>query len=544
MTLTPSETFRNLLGDDQTTMDVYTDILRRFSSNETLSDAAFKELASNPAISKAMTSLFSSGLSDVSCLSIISSIWAILEQIGDSDYFTTLFWFAIQELIPLSYFEDKVKQWRTVFSPKQATDCLLHIKQLNGTAIRRARLALIDQLMRTGPAFSLNSKFLASTELQLYVIARFQLTESDRLRSFVRCMSLYASRMVSTAQAISWLGAIDATVAAQFGRLSCVNELSPWCVVQEVREYLWILGDDLIEIVRTMPAMNGNTMFESACGALNGNVRLKQYLTKLPEMIHELRAVKACHCMKDLVKGIRAGSSDFTKIRPTIGVLCGQLSESPEPGEIMYVLGSLVETGRIAQAAFKKYLHSKQDQLEVASHDWRNLYWRRFRRQSIIRDITMGGLLCKFPGVDVLDTVNSFLVLVLERFSDLIPKFSEFVEIFIGGSRFCTCDGAAAIAYYLEIVNISLHSEFRQDIATAIFEEARPVGGITESVVGHIDVPVLNFAKMLRRMGDGHFTVNLAQVLLSDDEFVFLVDVTTEGIFVRPLANPTASRAS
>ena len=459
-----------------------------------------------------------------------------------AEFFGTVLWFMIQELVPLDFVTERLMHFKSYFNEKPLMLILQTLGMWSDPAcLRRTRAAMNGCFNHGNTQLFVDPEFRAPAPFQLYVMARFVLNEPGNVLSFVRCLALYASGMIKQATACGWIKRLDPVLARKFMECSSAVELHPSRILVMAAKCPWALGANVMGAMRRVPSMAKDTLLECALEAVKHVSEEKAFLVGLPETVCELQAVKAYHALKVCVHTIRSGELDFGQAKPIIVELVGSCDETVTPLLAHQYMSVLMQRAARSQQTYKRLLIARLKSLDINSVEWREAFCKLFRRQSIVRDLTLNFMSFQIPGRPILLKIHRFLTEFLSRFKDLSVLYAQFIKIFHGGKYYCACDGACALAYYFELLKFAANKRFTQDLAALLFEEQPPIKQLKGEALGHLDVLALNFAKALNRMDEDHFTPKISEIVTTyDDDFLFEVDVVPDRVVIHSFANPTA----
>ena len=542
------EAVRGCLLRDEGTLTRYKSILHSFASNEKKAGALAEELIhlANPQKSKTLRNMLGrQSQADVTGLHVYIQVKESLKlccSVKDVvSFFTTVLWFVGQELLPIEFMIDRMMHFKNYFNEK-AFPLVVETLKLwrDPVKLRKTRVALSEYFDCGDSRMFVNPKFHASGPFRIYVMARF-LLKPEAMLSFVRCLALYASDMIKQTTASAWLKNLDPLLARYFMESNCVVEFHPSRILSQLSNCPWALGDSLLGALKKVPSMEKDTLLECAIDAVNHTVNLKTHFITLPETVAELKATKIYHALKECVHAIRTGDLDFSSAKPIIMDVVGRVGDEVTPTQAHLYMNALMKHARHAQRGYKRLLRARLSSLEVGSIEWREAYCKLLRRQSHVRDLTLEFVTFPVPEQSVALKAHRFVTEFLTHFKDLSVLYAQFVSIFRGGRYYCSCEGACALAYYYEIIKLSQSEHFNQDLVSLIFDEPPPIKHLQNEALGHIDVALLNFAKMLNRMDEGHFVSKISEIISNyDDDFLFEVEVLPGRVTIHSFTNPTA----
>jgi hypothetical protein len=176
--------------------------------------------------------------------------------------------------------------------------------------------------------------------------------------------------------------------------------------------------------------------------------------------------------------------------------------------------------GRVAARHFFGYLNERLETVNPSSPDGRILYNRRLERGIVQRELVfLGARSNRSPSREVV----AILKAAVSGFAGLADKFGIVEAAISMGSFFCGMEVAMALFYLVEMDRAAQKVEpgLLGMIPDLFRGERAPYAAFQGKTLANVDIVVRNFAKQLRKCGQGQIAATGA--LASD--FVFAVDL-------------------
>jgi hypothetical protein len=205
--------------------------------------------------------------------------------------------------------------------------------------------------------------------------------------------------------------------------------------------------------------------------------------------------------------------------------------------------------GQIGLDLHHSYVVAAMAQMPLRSAAWRAEYFRLLEPSSVSQILNLSGFSASFPSHFTLlfDVLEKFLA----KFPSIDPRrIVELRESLASGVRFLTQHAALAVYYAFAVAHLiegaiwEFGSEPLLAIADLVFEVPPPLDAFGENPIAHVDVPLLQLAKMIKRMKSAFFSTPDIALVLSEPSEPFFYELSVEGsaFSLKSAVNPQIRR--